>query len=93
MKRRRDFVIIARILREALESSPRTRIMNMTNMGYRNFASYLDELLNYNLLERIEENATAKLYRTTEKGKEVLKLLSKTEKLYYRKQQQKPRTQ
>jgi predicted transcriptional regulator len=71
--------VIFEILSEALEGASKTRLMYRCNLNFRRFNRYLKELLNAGLLERAVSNPKSGLvlYRTTEKGRELLKILRK----------------
>jgi predicted transcriptional regulator len=71
--------VIFEILSEALEGASKTRLMYRCNLNFRRFNRYLKELLNAGLLERAVSNPESGLvlYRTTEKGRELLKILRK----------------
>ncbi|MEM3618049.1 MAG: winged helix-turn-helix domain-containing protein [Candidatus Bathyarchaeia archaeon] len=79
-KRRRSRVeVVVEILNEALDGANKTRLMYRCNLNFRRFNRYLKELLDAGLLERIAPNPESGLvlYRTTEKGRELLKILQK----------------
>ena len=80
MRRRRSRVeVIAEILGEALEGANKTRLMYRCNLNFGRFNRYLKELLDAGLIERVAANPDAGLvlYRTTDKGRELLKILQK----------------
>ncbi|MEM4481105.1 MAG: winged helix-turn-helix domain-containing protein [Candidatus Bathyarchaeia archaeon] len=80
VRRRRSRVeVIREILREALDGANKTRLMYRCNLNFGRFNRYLRELLDAGLLERVAANPEAGmvLYRTTEKGRELLKILEK----------------
>ncbi|MEM1563257.1 MAG: winged helix-turn-helix domain-containing protein [Candidatus Bathyarchaeia archaeon] len=79
-KRRRSRVeVIVEILSEALDGANKTRLMYRCNLNFGRFNRYLKELLEAGLLERVTSNPESLmvLYRTTEKGRELLKILRK----------------
>jgi predicted transcriptional regulator len=71
--------VIAEILGEALEGANKTRLMYRCNLNFGRFNRYLRELLDAGLIERVAANPDAGLvlYRTTDKGRELLKILQK----------------
>jgi predicted transcriptional regulator len=77
MRRRRDFEIIVDILKEALEGAPKTRIMQRAALGYESSKNYLVEVTSRNLIKVEENGRRIKIYRTTQKGRELLSLLEK----------------
>jgi len=80
VRRRRSRVeVIAEILGEALEGANKTRLMYRCNLNFGRFNRYLKELLDAGLIERVAANPDAGLvlYRTTDKGRELLKILQK----------------
>lgn len=79
-RRRRSRVeVIGEILREALDGANKTRLMYRCNLNFGRFNRYLKELLDAGLLEQVGGNPGEGfvLYRTTEKGRELLKILEK----------------
>lgn len=79
-RRRRSRVeVIVEILSEALNGANKTRLMYRCNLNFGRFNRYLKELLDTGLLERVDSNPESGLvlYRTTEKGRELLKILQK----------------
>ncbi|MEM2263457.1 MAG: winged helix-turn-helix domain-containing protein [Candidatus Bathyarchaeia archaeon] len=77
--RRSRVEVIVEILREALDGANKTRLMYRCNLNFRHFNRYLGELLDAGLLERVPSNPESGLvlYKTTEKGRELLKILEK----------------
>ena len=79
-RRRRSRVeVIVEILSEALDGANKTRLMYRCNLNFGRFNRYLRELLDAGLIERVAANPDAGLvlYRTTDKGRELLKILQK----------------
>ncbi|MEM3578329.1 MAG: winged helix-turn-helix domain-containing protein [Candidatus Bathyarchaeia archaeon] len=77
-RRRRSRVeVIIEILSEALDGVNKTRLMYRCNLNFGRFNRYLRELLDAGLLECVVSNPDAGvvLYRTTDKGRELLKIL------------------
>jgi len=80
--RRSRAEVIVNILSEALNGVNKTRLMYKCNLNFTRFNRYLQELLVAGLLERIEDstnNPGMILYRTTERGKELLSVLRKAD--------------
>ncbi|MEM3700636.1 MAG: winged helix-turn-helix domain-containing protein [Candidatus Bathyarchaeia archaeon] len=76
-RRSRTEVIIS-LLEEALSGANKTRLMYQCNLNFMRFNSYLQELLDAGLIERVNANPEGIiLYKTTEKGRELLKVLRK----------------
>ncbi|MGQ9531060.1 MAG: winged helix-turn-helix domain-containing protein [Candidatus Bathycorpusculaceae bacterium] len=76
--RRSRTEIIINILNEALSGANKTRLMYHCNLNFMRFNSYLQELLNADLIECINTNPEGiVIYKTTEKGRELLKVLRK----------------
>ena len=74
--------VIADILTEALNGASKTRIMYRANLNFLRVNRYFSELLGIGLI--VKENdpkGGAMYYRTTEKGKDLLKVLKKAEEL------------
>lgn len=77
-RRRRSRVeVIIEILSEALDGVNKTRLMYRCNLNFGRFNRYLKELLDAGLVERVVSNPEVGvvLYRTTDKGRELLKVL------------------
>jgi predicted transcriptional regulator len=78
LKKRRDrFEVINAILDVAVEGAVKTRIMYKTNVNFRQFEDYLDNLMEAGLVEVLNVG-TRRLYKTTEKGKTLLSRLRET---------------
>lgn len=76
MEKRRDRVsIIVEILRLCLKGEKATHIIYKSNLNFKRFQSYLQYLLDKDLLEVVEKLNGSKTYRTTEKGRLLLKLI------------------
>jgi predicted transcriptional regulator len=69
--------VIVEILTEALGGVNKTRLMYRCNLNLGRFNRYLKELLDAGLIERVVANPEGDvvLYRTTDKGRELLKIL------------------
>ncbi|RLC74428.1 MAG: transcriptional regulator [Chloroflexi bacterium] len=80
--RRSRAEVIINILSEALSGVNKTRLMYKCNLNFARFNRYLQELLDAGLIERVDgrvDNPTVPLYRTTEKGRELLSVLRKAD--------------
>ena len=74
--------VIADILTKALNGAKKTRIMYRANLNFLRANRYLSELLERGLIvEEDDPNGGSVYYRTTERGKELLKVLKKAEEL------------
>jgi predicted transcriptional regulator len=69
--RRSEAVILAEILRLALEKPGITRVMYGANLNHRAAGKYLNELQKKGLIETVGQSLQRK-FQTTPKGKEVL---------------------
>lgn len=80
-RRRSRIEVIVEILSEALGGVNKTRLMYRCNLNFGRFNYYLKELLDAGLIECInsEPNVGLVLYKTTEKGRELLKILRNAE--------------
>jgi predicted transcriptional regulator len=80
MRRRSRTEVIMDVLSEALGGANKTRIMYRANLNFLRFNRYFCELLDAGLVE-VFDNPGSKsggiVYRTTEKGRELLKVLQK----------------
>ena len=83
MRRRSRTEVIVDVLSEALGGANKTRIMYRANLNFLRFNKYFDELLDAGLVE-VFDNPGSKcggiVYRTTEKGRELLKVLEKAKR-------------
>jgi predicted transcriptional regulator len=76
--RRSRTEVIVSLLEEALSGANKTRLMYHCNLNFMRFNSYLKELLDAGLIECIDTNPEGiVLYKTTEKGRELLRVLRK----------------
>ena len=74
--------VIADILTEALNGASKTRIMYRANLNFLRVNRYFSELLGIGLIVKENDpNCGPVYYRTTEKGKDLLKVLKKAEEL------------
>lgn len=68
--------IIADILTEALNGASKTRVMYRANLNFSRVNHYFSELLEKDLIFRENgPNKEVPYYRTTEKGKDLLRVL------------------
>ncbi|RLC72354.1 MAG: hypothetical protein DRI26_03160 [Chloroflexi bacterium] len=74
--RRTNIQIIAEILRLARTEVGKTRIMYSVNMSHAQLGKYISFLLRRGFLELLEGGGSVK-YRTTGKGRELLKDIDK----------------
>jgi predicted transcriptional regulator len=77
-RRRSRTEVIVNLLNEALSGANKTRLMYQCNLNFMRFNCYLQELLDAGLIECINMNPEGiVVYKTTEKGRELLKVLRK----------------
>jgi len=78
-KRRRSRAeVIVDILSEALSGANKTRLMYRCNMNFLRFNRYLKELMDAGLIELVDTSPDdVAVYKTTEDGRELLKVLRK----------------
>lgn len=81
MSRRTHTEIIKDILTEALKGASKTRIMYRANLNFLRFKRYFSELESKGLITVIMNPGRGIVYRTTEKGKELIQTLKKAELL------------
>jgi len=67
--------IVADILTVALNGANKTRIVYRANLNFTRFHKYFSELLDKGLIVRADEGE----YRTTDKGRRFLKIISNAE--------------
>lgn len=79
--RRGKSEIIIDILEEALEGANKTRIMYRANLNFLRFDRYFGELSEKGLIEVVDDPDRSVIYKTTERGRELLKVLREAEKL------------
>lgn len=76
LRRRSRVEVIREILVEALNGRSKTRIMYRCNLNLKCFNRYLDVLLDKGLLVKVKhQSKNGFLYKTSEKGKRLLKTL------------------
>ncbi|MDH5770754.1 MAG: winged helix-turn-helix domain-containing protein [Candidatus Bathyarchaeota archaeon] len=80
-RRRSRLKVAADILAEALNGANKTRIMYRANLNFLRFDRYFSELMDKGLI--VEENTSdgRATYRTTDKGKRFLKIISDAEEI------------
>ena len=77
-RRRSRAEVVADILNEALDGANKTRLIYRCNLNFVRFNRYLQELLTADLVECMNANPEGiALYRTTDKGRELLEVLRK----------------
>ena len=72
--------IVLEILRAALRGAKKTHIMYRANLNYVSFNKYFPALLEEGLMVKADDPDGFVLYRTSEKGRVLLKKLSEVEK-------------
>jgi predicted transcriptional regulator len=76
MNTRRDRLeIIYEILKQSEGGSKPTQIVYRCNLNFKRFQAHVKYLVERGLLEAVESPEGFKVYRTTEKGLRLLKLL------------------
>jgi len=81
-RRRTRTEVIREILDEACDSTNKTRLMYRCNLNFMRFNRYLRDLLESGLIAEVEENPSGSiLYKTTEKGHELLNVLRRVKDL------------
>jgi predicted transcriptional regulator len=78
MKRTRTEVIMA-ILKAAKDEACKTRLMYTVNMNLASFNKYLRELTEAGLIVKVDDPLSKTIYKTTERGINLLQLLEKAE--------------
>jgi len=73
--------VIADILTEAVSGATKTRIMYRVGLNFLRFERYFSELLDKNLIAEVENSESYRMYITTEKGEQLLKILKNAEQL------------
>ena len=79
MRRRSRMEVIADILVEALNGANKTRVMYRANLNFLRFERYLSELLEKELMVELNNPRSGVIYRTTDKGRELLRMLKKVQ--------------
>ena len=82
MGRRSRTGVIIDILSEALDEANKTRIMYRANLNFLRFNRYFCELMDAGLIEVFDNpgSGCGVMYRTTENGRELLKVLEKAKR-------------
>ena len=79
--RRSRTQVISEILSEASGGANKTRLMYRCNLSFQRFNLFLRLLLDAGVIERVSPNPKGvTLYRTTDKGQELLMILRKASK-------------
>jgi predicted transcriptional regulator len=73
--RRRSLEIMREILKQAGGGSKPTQIVYKCNLNFKRFQAHVEYLVERGLLEAVDSPEGSKVYRTTEKGRRLLKLL------------------
>jgi predicted transcriptional regulator len=81
-QRRKDFEILAQLLKETAKGSPKTRIRNLANLSQKSFKVYWSDLESRKLIRISEESNHLKLYGVTESGQAFLRLLEDMVKIW-----------
>ena len=82
MNSRRDRLeVIADILAEALYGANKTQIMYRANLNFLRINRYFSELLDSNLISKVNSSDGRVFYRTTEKGRAFLKAMRRIKEL------------
>jgi len=79
--RRSRLEVVADILTEALNGANKTRIMYRANLNFLRFHRYFSELLDKGLMVRENGSDGRVVYRTTDKGRRFLKIISNAEEI------------
>ena len=72
--RRQGIEIIMDILEISLNGAKKTHIMHKANLNFSMLRRYLQQLLSKGLLEKIDNPYEDDYYKTTDEGREVLKI-------------------
>lgn len=80
-RRRGRVEIMMDILDQALNGANKTKIMYRANLNFSRFERYYRELSKKGLIEVVDDPDASVVYRTTERGKELLRVLMEAEKL------------
>jgi len=76
--RRGRVEVIRDILREARKSTNKTRIMYRSNLNFVCFNRYFEELIKKGLIVEVKSNPDGvKIYKTSEKGLQLLEVLER----------------
>ena len=74
--RRSEIEIIREILSLAKNGTRKTRILYQTNLSYTQLQNYLSYLIEKDVL-KLDNSNSVKVYKTTEKGLEVIENINK----------------
>lgn len=76
MRRRSRMDVIMDMLRKAQIETSKTKLMYRCNLNFNSFNRYFEELLDKGLLVEVRHNPSGTvLYKTSEKGKRLLRAL------------------
>lgn len=76
LKRRDRLDIFTAILNEALNGAKVTNLVYRLNLNSKRFKEYSSYLIEKTFLEVLEASNGSKIYKTTDRGREFLKLMS-----------------
>lgn len=75
--------IVVDILEVALTPSKKMRIMYRSNLNFARFNRYFYDLLKKGFLEEINDSNGKLVYKTTERGRNLLEVLKKGQELVF----------
>ena len=73
--------IIVDILEVTLNPSNKMRIMYRSNLNFERFNKYFYDLLRKGFIEEMNDSNGRKVYKTTERGRTLLKVLKEAQEL------------
>lgn len=79
--RRDKFEVINDILIQAMDGANKTRIMQGANLNHGRFKRYFHELLQKGVLQKESKADGSIIYRTTEKGANLVSIISRAENI------------
>jgi predicted transcriptional regulator len=88
--RRSSYEVIVDILVEATKGENKTRIMQRANLNHQRFHRYFPELLKRGVLAEENDIDGRVVYRTTEKGRDFIKLITRAEEIVFVTKQKRP---
>jgi len=83
MQRRSWPEIVAEVLEATLTPSNKIRIMYRSNLNFERFNRYFYDLLRKGFIEEMNGSDRRVVYKTTERGRILLEVLRKAEKLVF----------
>ena len=81
VRRRGRVEIMMDILDQALNGARKTKIMYRANLNFLRFERYFHELSKKGLIEVVDDPDASLVYRTTERGRELLRVLMEADEL------------